>query len=295
MADRGGDTNARVAVVTGASSGIGKAAAAALARMNWRVIAMGRDPGRSAEAVAEIRNQAPGARVDMIVADLALMTEAERAAREVAALTDRVDVLLNNAGGIGKERVVTAEGNEALFAGNHLGAFLLTQRLLPLLRKASQLSGPGETRIVNVSSSASDFSQGMDWNDLQSLDNYKPSAAYCNVKLANLLFTRALAARLRSDNIVVNAMHPGVVATRFGEYGNDETKQTLEALKDVTVTPEEGADTLVWLAVDKDAGATTGGYFYQRQPARINPLAEDEEAAERLWRESEALVARSGG
>ena len=133
----------KTAVVTGASSGVGKAAATLLAAMGWHVIALGRDPGRSARAEAEIRAAAsPEARVDMILADLSLMADTARAAGEVAALTDRVDALLNNAGGVRDEKIVTSEGNEATFAGNHLGHFLLTDRLLPLLRKAAADAPP---------------------------------------------------------------------------------------------------------------------------------------------------------
>ena len=124
------------AVVTGASSGIGKAAACALAAAGWRIIALGRDPGRCAAAKLAISAASSGRPVDMVLADLSLMTDAARAAQEVAALTGHVDVLINNAGGVASRRVVTAEGNEATFAGNHLGPFLLTNRLLPLLRAA---------------------------------------------------------------------------------------------------------------------------------------------------------------
>ena len=132
----------RVAVVTGASSGIGKETAKALAAQGWRVIGIGRDPRRSAAAEEEIRAASSGGQVDMIQADLALMADAARAARDVAARTDRIDVLVNNAGGMAKCKVITSEGYEENFAGNHLGPFLLTTRLLPLLRRAAA-AAPG--------------------------------------------------------------------------------------------------------------------------------------------------------
>ena len=245
----------RVAVVTGASSGIGKEAAKALAAAGWRVIGLGRDPGRSAAAEAEIRAAAaPGAEVEMILADLSLMADAARAAKGVAARTDRVDVLLNNAGGVGKERVVTAEGNEATFAGNHLGPFLLTQRLLPLLQAAAADQPAGAVRVLNVSSSGHLGSPGLDWENLQSLENFQSAPAYMNAKLANVLFTRALAKRVAPFGMVVHAMHPGIVDSNFASHGDAAMQSYLASKKDVSFTPAQGADTLVWLATAAEPG-----------------------------------------
>lgn len=289
-------TNARtpVAVVTGASSGIGLETAKALAAQGWRIIGLGRDPGRSAAALAAIRAAArDGQPVDMVRADLALLAEAARAAREVAALTDRIDVLVNNAGGTPSRKVVTAEGNEATFAGNHLGPFLLTDRLLPLLRAAAKDRPSGAVRILNVSSSGHLVSRGLDWNNLQLLEDFQTGAAYCNAKLANILFTRALARRVAGDGLVSHAMHPGLVATNFASHGDEAMQQYFETKKDVASTPQEAADTLVWLATADEPGRTTGGYFHQRAPAELSPLAQSDEDAERLWTESEALVARA--
>lgn len=283
----------RVAVVTGASAGIGKAAAKALATAGWRVIGIGRNPARSAEALAEIRAHAPAAQVDMLVADMAVIAETRRVAGEIRGLTDKVDVLLNNAGGIGKERVITPEGNEACFAGNHLGPFVLTHELLPLLRQAAATAAPGDVRIIGVSSSASDLSQGFDWNDLQMLENHQSSPAYCNAKLANILFTRGLAKRLEGTGIVAHAMHPGVVSTNFASYGDAQLQQIVATMEDVSVSAEEGADTLVWLATSAEGGQTSGGYFYQRAEVPANPVAGDDATVERLWRETEAIVARA--
>ena len=284
----------RVAVVTGASAGIGKAAAKALAAMGWYVIGVGRNPVRSQEALEEIRRHAPAARVEMVVGDLALMTETRRMAGEIVTLTDRIDVLLNNAGGIGKEKVVTAEGNEAIFAGNHLGAFLLTRELLPMLRQAAAHAARGDVRIVNVSSLATELSPGLDWNDLQMLDNHVAPIAYCNVKIANQMFTRALSKRLHDEGIVVHAMHPGVVETNFVSYADEATQRAAaDGAMGAAVPPEEGADTLVWLATDREPGLSSGGYFHNRLPAHMHKQAVDEAEVERLWTESEEIIARS--
>ncbi len=151
----------RIAVVTGASSGIGKVTAMALAAQGWHVIATGRDAARMAAAEAEIRAASVGGGVDMIRCDLSLMAEAERLARQIAGLTDRVDVLVNNAGGITDRLVMTSEGLEANFAGNHLGPFLLTNRLLPLLRAAASDAPAGSVRIIQTSSEAHEMILGL--------------------------------------------------------------------------------------------------------------------------------------
>src|SRR5260370_710155 len=254
----------RVAVVTGASSGIGKETAKALAAQGWRVIAIGRDPGRSAAAEKEIRTASSGGKVDMIHADLALMAEAARAARDIATCTDRIDVLVNNAGGMAKRKVMTSEGYEENFAGNHLGPFLLTTRLLPLLRRAAAAAPRGSVRIINTSSDASEMVKGLPWDDLQMRDNYSPGAAYCHAKLANVLFARGLAKRLAGDGIVAHAVHPGTVDSNFITHAEERTQAYIRTL--APLTPAQGADTLIWLATAGEPGKSSGGYFYQRKP-----------------------------
>jgi NAD(P)-dependent dehydrogenase (short-subunit alcohol dehydrogenase family) len=282
----------RVAVITGASSGMGLVAAKALAAQGWRVIGHGRHPDRTAAAAAAIRAAAaPGAQVDMIRADLSVLAEAARAADEIAALADRIDVLINNAGGTPSERVITAEGNEATFAGNHLGHFVLTHRLLPRLHAAAAQGRPGATRIINMASSAHEHSPGLDFANLQLIDSFVPGVAYCNAKLANVLFTRALARRLAGSGIVVHAMHPGAVDTNFASHG-DPAMQDYFRTRDDLLTAEQGADTLIWLATAAAPADLTGAYYHERQPVEPSAAARDEATAEHLWRDSEALTAR---
>jgi NAD(P)-dependent dehydrogenase (short-subunit alcohol dehydrogenase family) len=279
----------RVAVITGASSGIGKEVAKALAAQGWRILALGRDAARSASAEAEIRAASSGGAVDMILADLALLADAARAARLIAALTDRIDLLVNNAGGMAKEKVVTGEGNEANFSGNHLGPFLLTKRLLPLLRAAASRSAPGGVRIINTSSDASEMIPGLDWSDLQSARQFNAGRSYCRAKLANVLFARGLAKRLAGTGIVAHAVHPGTVDSNFFSHADESTQARLETYD--KLTPAEGADTLIWLVTASEPGRTSGGYFYKRAPRTPNAFADDETNADRLWEESEKLVA----
>jgi NAD(P)-dependent dehydrogenase (short-subunit alcohol dehydrogenase family) len=283
--------NTRVAVITGASSGIGKETAKALAAQGWRVIGIGRDSERCAAALQEIRAASSAGDVDMIQADLALMADAARAARDIAARTDRIDVLVNNAGGMAKRKVMTAEGYEENFAGNHLGPFLLTTRLLPLLRRAAADAPRGSVRILNTSSDASEMVKGIPWDDLQSSENYSAGATYCYGKLANVLFARGLAQRLTADGIVAHAMHPGVVDSNFITHADERAQAHIRSLK--AQTSADGADTLIWLATSEEPGKSTGGYFYQRKPRVPNPVVEDAAYVDRLWAVSEKLIAKA--
>jgi NAD(P)-dependent dehydrogenase (short-subunit alcohol dehydrogenase family) len=168
----------------------------------------------------------------------------------------------------------------------------LTDRLLPLLRAAAVDAPAGAVRIINTSSLGHESAPGFDWNDPQMLDNYVSGAAYCNAKLANVLFTRSLATRLAGDGIVVHAMHPGVIDSNFittADQGMQDYLRTLDML-----TPEQGADTLIWLATAEQPGTSSGDYFYKREAVPTSRAAQDEATAERLWQESERLIAKTG-
>lgn len=291
-------TKTRVAVITGASSGIGKEAAKALVQQGWRVIGLGRDAERCAAAEAEIRalitdtKTGPDAQFDMLRVDLSSMADTARMAGEIFARTPRIDVLLNNAGGMAKELVITPEGNEALFAGNHLGHFLLTDCLLPLLKATAKDAAPGSVRIINVSSDAHEYTKGLE-GDIQMIDNFIPGAAYCRVKLANILFTRQLAKRIAGTGVITHSMHPGIVASNFVTHADPTAQATIRSRANLAISPEEGADTLIWLATAEEPGKTNGGYFVKRKETAPSAAAQDVAAEERLWTESEQLVARS--
>jgi NAD(P)-dependent dehydrogenase (short-subunit alcohol dehydrogenase family) len=275
----------RVAVITGASSGIGKEAAKALAAQGWHVIAQGRDADRTAAAEAEIRSVATG-RVDMLACDLALLADTARMADAIAALTDRVDVLLCNAGGMRQELVVTSEGNDASFVGNHLGHFLLVKHLMPQLRAS------GAARVISTTSDGHFYCKGIDWDDLQLMRNWISGASYCQVKLFNVLFTRELAKRAAADGIVAHAFHPGVVASNFTAHVVESTRAYMATLD--AQPPEVAAQPLVWLATADEAGQSSGMYWNMGVSEAPNPIALDEAAAARLWAESEALLAKAG-
>ena len=280
----------RVAVVTGASSGIGKEVAKALARQGWRVIGTGRDPARIAQAEADIRAVASGGTVDMLRADLSLMAATKQTAHDIAALTDRIDVLFNNAGGMPNALVLTSEGYEASFAGNHLGPFLLTRLLLPLLRATAVGMPTGSVRIINTASDASEMIPAINLDDMQNLGRWSPGVAYCTGKLANVLFARALSQRLAGDGIVAHAVHPGTVDSNFFSYAPADTQERTKNIP--KFTEEEGADTLVWLATSEEGGRV-GDYWHLRQPRKPNPIVNDDKLVARFWSETERLIDRS--
>jgi NAD(P)-dependent dehydrogenase (short-subunit alcohol dehydrogenase family) len=280
-----------VAVVTGASSGIGRATARQLAQAGWRVIGVGRHPVRSAEAEEELRAAAgPGPAPEMLRADFAEMREVLRTAQEIRARTGRIDVLINNAGGWRDARYVSSEGLEATFAANHLAAFLLTRELRPVLAATAARRPPGSVRVLAVSSEGHQVCEGMRWDDLNMAGEFAAIDAYCQAKLANLLFTRELARRAAGDGIVAQAMHPGIVATNFGSHGDPSMQEYMAA--NASMPPDEPARTLVWLATAPEAGRDGGRYFHDLHEVAAAPQALDDDAAARLWRESEALLAR---
>ena len=284
----------RVVVVTGASSGIGKETAKSFAAMGWHVIGTGRNPERSAAAEAEIRSAAsPEAKVDFVMGDMSLMSETKRIASEIKALTNRIDVLINNAGGVRDQRYVTEEGTEATFTANHLAPFLLTRELLPLLKETAATSEPGAVRVLAVASSAYLSTEGMNWDDLQNLDGEFPaSQVYCQAKLANVLYTRELNRRVSAEGIVTQSLVPGVVHTNFASHGDQAMQSYMKDAKGKT--PEEVAKMLVWMATASELGVDGGRAFYDFEEHPLQPHGRDDDAAGRLWAESEKILTELG-
>ena len=282
-----------VAVVTGASSGIGKSTAGRLAALGWQVIGVGRDRQRCAAAEPEIAAAArAGGGCAMLRADFTVMAEVTRVADEIASRTARLDVLINNAGGVRDRQIITAEGTEATFAANHLAPFLLTRELMPLLEVSAASRPPGTTRVIAVSSSAHRVVEQLDWDDLQGFNQSHPTLLYCRAKLANILFTRELARRVRPAGIAAQAMHPGAVASNFASHGDAAMQAHMAAAP--TVAPDEPAETLAWLATDPEGGRDSGRYFYRKAEETPAGAAQDAAAAARLWRETEALLGNLG-
>jgi len=280
----------RVAVVTGASSGIGLEIARTLAADGMRVLCVGRNPLRCAAAEADLR--ADGGDVEMLRADLSLLSDVDRLADEIAARTDRVDVLVNNAGSMVAEQQMTFEGYEANFAANFIGPFVLTARLLPLMRKAAEDGPAGSVRIVNTSSDGSEMIPTLNLSDMQNLENWSPGAAYCSGKLANVLHVRALAPRIAEDGIVAHAFHPGTVDSNFFSHTPQSVRDAYG--EQPKLSNAEGADTAVWLATADEPGRTSGFYWHQRALREPNPVVEDATFVEVFWQAAEALAGRAG-
>lgn len=284
----------KVAVVTGASAGIGKATAEALVRMGWHVIGTGRDPERSNQAEAELRSAANGdGRIDLLRGDFCEMADVVRIAGEIRGLTDRIHVLINNAGGVRDARYVSAEGIEATMAANHYAPFLLTRELMPVLKATAPDSPPGTVRVIAVSSAAHEVCQAMRWDDLDWDKDYAPTPIYCQAKLANLLFARELNKRVAGDGIISQAMHPGVVDSNFANHGDDAMLEFMTA-RDDKVPSERPARTLVWMATAPEIGSEGGRYFYDLEEVPAAAQALDDDAAAKLWEVTERRLAELG-
>lgn len=280
----------KTAVVTGASSGIGKATALAFGRMGWRVICVGRDAGRCAAAEAEL--EAEGVSAEWLRADFDSMAQVKRVAGEIGGLAGHIDVLVNNAGGVRDRRYETVDELEATFVANHLAPFLLTRELLPLLLSGAQASSSGEARVIAVSSSAHEYIPAMNFADLQFERGYSTGVAYCQAKLANLLFTYELSQRYGDVGVVAQAMHPGVIESNFYNHGDEAMRSHLE--RTPANSPEHAARTIVWMATSDDCGAPGGRYFHDCAETEAKPQARDAAAAAQLWEASEAILSRLG-
>jgi NAD(P)-dependent dehydrogenase (short-subunit alcohol dehydrogenase family) len=276
----------KTAVLTGATSGIGQAAASELAARGARLVLVARNPARADETVAAIRARTPSAEVEVVRGDLASLHEVRTAAADVLARCPRIDVLFNNAGVVKLRRETTVDGYEATFAVNHLAYFLFTNLLLDRLRATAG------ARIVSTASDAHKFGGPLDFDDLQAARRYRGFGVYGRSKLANILWTRELGRRLQGSGVTANCFHPGGVATRLGQTDAFWTRLVGRLMPLVLRTPEQGAATGIWLATAPELATTTGRYFANERERRPSKYGEDDAAAKRLWEVSEELVAR---
>jgi NAD(P)-dependent dehydrogenase (short-subunit alcohol dehydrogenase family) len=273
----------KTVVITGATSGIGAVAATQLASMGARIVFTARDKTRGEATLAQLRKQAPNLEHRVHYADLSHLKELKRVAQEIGTSEPRIDVLMNNAGAMFHKRNETEDKLERTFALNHMSYFVVTHTLRERL-----LATPG-ARIVNTSSDAH-RNAVVDFNDLQLTHGYGAFKAYCKSKLYNILFTRELSRQLKRTGVIANCLHPGFVATRFGDEGSGVGALAFRLAKTFALSPEDGAKTMIFLASSPEAGAVSGEYFHKCAPKAPTRAAQDDEAARRLWAESSRIA-----
>jgi len=277
------DLRGKTCLITGASSGIGRATALALGGMGATLVLVCRDRGRGEAAVADIARQTGNRDVTLLLADLALQSEIRQVAAEFLASDRPLHVLINNAGVMNLHRSVTADGIETTFAVNHLGYFLLTNLLLERLRRSAP------ARIVNVASEAHKFAP-LDFDDLGNEKRYRAMRVYGQSKLANILFTAELAGRCAGSGVTANSLHPGAVSTRLGTNNGAWTRVIIALLRPFFRSPADGAATSIFLAASPAVDGVSGKYFVNCREKAPSRAASDPGAARRLWEVSARMT-----
>ena len=267
----------KTVLITGATSGIGEAAAVALARAGATLVLVARSEQRAVATCDRIERETGAPRPAVLLGDLAEQREVRRVADEFIRSGRPLHVLVNNAGLVMTERRLTGDGIETSLAVNHLAGFLLTNLLLDRLRE----SGPA--RIVNVSSFGHRFVRRFAFDEPDFPRRFNGMRTYCHTKLANVLFTRELAGRLAGSGVTVNCMHPGNVATRFGANTAGILNWGSRLIRRLRRTPEQGADTIVYLCASPEVDGTSGEYFYSRSARPPSRRARRADDARRLW------------
>ncbi|HEX6552211.1 MAG TPA: SDR family oxidoreductase [Ktedonobacteraceae bacterium] len=275
----------KICLVTGATSGIGKATALGLAQMGATVVMVGRDREKGEAVQREIKTKSGNEAVDLLLADLSSQESIRQLAEDFLQRYTKLHVLINNAGLLSLKRRETVDGLEVTFAVNLLAPFLLTNLLLDVIKASAP------SRIINVSS-ASHEEGYINMDDLQFERHYRFLRAYGQSKLALVLFTYELARRLQGTGVTANCLHPGFVATNFGQYGAGPIIRTVTNLifSSFGISPEEGAKTSIFLATSPEVEGVTGKYFVKSIPKRSAPITYDEALQRQLWEESARLV-----
>ena len=279
------DLKNKTVVISGATNGIGKAAAIELSKERSKLIFTYRNESLANDLLAEIKDLSPDTQVHSVYCDFSNQDSIKKCAEEINEMSENIDVLINNAGVVNTSYHETSDGIENTFAVNHLGYFLFTNLLL------HKLKGESETRIINVSSAAHSFVKEIQWQDINFKNNFKQGLrCYGQSKLANLLFTRYLAIKLSTENITVNAIHPGGVNTSLGSQNKVWYSKPLRLiLRPFFRSPLKGAESIIYLATKQDDGVT-GEYFVDSKIHKSSSYSKNLEEADKLWSLSEEMV-----
>lgn len=272
--------NNKLCVITGANAGIGFETAKSLAQKGAYIVMVCRNEDKARVARQQIINETNNPGIEIILCDFAIQSEIREAARNIQQTYKQVDVLINNHGFLAAKKEETVDGLEKTFAVNHIGYFLFTNLLLPAIKAAEN------GRIINVASTAHRKGE-FNTDNLQLQTGFKPVKAYNNSKLFNILFTKALAKRLADTNVTANCLHPGVIASNFALNGSGFLKWFFTFARPFLPSPEEGAETSVYLASSPEVENVNGAYFKNKKATAPSKTARDEEAAEKLWEISE--------
>jgi NAD(P)-dependent dehydrogenase (short-subunit alcohol dehydrogenase family) len=275
----------KTALITGATAGIGKVTAMALARLNYQIVIVGRNAEKTQQCVEEIKKETANPHIHYLLGDLSNLDDARRIAQEFDQQYENLHLLINNAGCVYYKRQETKEGYEKTLVTNHLSHFLITNLLLDKIKKSSP------ARIINVSS---DSHLGGKWNpdDIHLTKKYKVLWAYGNSKLYNVLFTRYLANQLKDAGVTVNCLHPGVVQTKIGTKNTNLVGGVFWNLYAAIfgISEEKGAQTTIYLATSPEVDRVTGKYFVKCKEAPSSPISNDPKVAEDLWKLSKKMV-----
>jgi NAD(P)-dependent dehydrogenase (short-subunit alcohol dehydrogenase family) len=272
-------------LITGATSGIGKETAIALAEdKENEIIFIARNQEKAQNTLIEIKNKTGNDKIHFIISDLSLLKNAKSAAEEYKSRFDSLDILINNAGFVAGEKIITAEGLEETLAVNHFSHFLLTNILLDTIKRS------GNGRIIHISSGAHKAIKNIDFTDLN-FDKtvFKYFLVYGLSKLFNILFSNQLAKRLNGSGVTSNALHPGVINSNFGHSSKSSIKIAMKLISPFIKNSRQGAQTTIYLATSKNVEGITGKYFVNNKLAEPSPLAKDENMEEKLWQISENI------
>ncbi len=270
-------------LITGATSGIGKAALMTLAIDGCRIVFTARDESKAQETLDNIINDSGNVDIHYLIGDLSCLSGVRKIADEYKSRFDRLDILINNAGGYFHRKKMTEDGYEYTFALNHLAYFSLTLLLMELIKKSTP------ARIINVASEASRPGH-IDFDDLMGEKKYSGVKAYCQSKLANLLFTYELDRKLKGKNITINAVHPGAVRTNFGNDAEGLHRFLFNLYVPFMRKPEKGAETIVYLVRSPVLEGISGAYFHDKKEIKSNKKSYDLQVASRLWKKSVELT-----